>query len=158
MSALLTLMAVTKAAPITLDHLYVDAIMDSLWLVTVELVQVRYALIFNSICNIATYTPYMQMSMSALLTIVDVIKAVPTLLDHFSAAVSVATCSPVMEGLVWISMSVQQEHTTASKTVSTLLEDSDVNVTQAFNSTLIKELVLVYTAVGHSFLFQPVLP
>ena len=40
-------------------------------------------------------------------------------------------------------MSVQLGHTTASSAVSTLLEDSDVNVTQAFNSTLIKPLVLV---------------
>ena len=151
MSALLILMAVTKAVPIPLDHLCVDAIMDSLWLVTVELVQVRHALLFNSVCNIATYTPYMQMSMSALLAMMDVIKAVPTLLDHLCVTAMVGSHSPVMEGLVWKITSVHLEHTTASNIVSTLLEDSDVNVTQDFNSTLIKELALVHNCIYFCF-------
>ena len=70
-------------------------------------------------------------------------RTVSTLLDHFSVTAIVGSHSPVMEGLVWRIMSVHLEHTTASNAVSTLLEDSDVNATQAFNSTLIKELVLV---------------
>ena len=49
MSALLILMAVTKAAPTLLDHLCVAAIMDSLWLVTGELVLVRYTSIIKPI-------------------------------------------------------------------------------------------------------------
>ena len=85
----------------------------------------------------------MQISMSALLTLMVVIKAVPTLLDHFSAIAIVDTDSPAIEDLVWISMSVQLAHTTASNAVSILLEDSDVNATQDFNSILIRGPVLV---------------
>ena len=93
----------------------------------------------------------MQISMSALLTLMVVIKAVLILLDHFGAAVIVDSHSPMMEGLVWKIMSVHLEHTTASNAVSTLLEDSDVNATQAFNSTLIKELVLVHDFIDFCF-------
>ena len=85
----------------------------------------------------------MQILMSALLTLMAVIKAVPTLSDDVSAGVIVDTCSPAIEGLVWISMSVQLAHTTASNAVSILLEDSDVNATQDFNSILIRGPVLV---------------
>ena len=46
-----------------------------------------------------------------------VIKLVLTFLDHFGAAAIVDTHSPAMEDLAWISMSVQQELTTASETV-----------------------------------------
>ena len=73
------------------------------------------------------------MSMSVLLTLMAVTKSVPTPLVHFSVAAIVDTHSPAMEGLAWISMSVQLAHTTASNTVSILLEDSDVNATQDSN-------------------------
>ena len=63
----------------------------------------------------------------------DRIKFVLTFLDYFGAAAIVDTHSPAMEGLAWISMSVQLAHTTASNTVSILLEDSDVNATQDSN-------------------------
>ena len=85
----------------------------------------------------------MQISMSALLTLMVVIKAVLILLDHFGAAVIVDSHSPMMEGLVWKIMSVHLEHTTASNAVSTLLGDLDVNVTQDFNSPPIRGLVPV---------------
>ena len=81
--------------------------------------------------------------MNAPLILMAVLRVVPTQLDHFSAAALMDTVLPVTGDLVWTIMSVHLEHTTASSAVSTLLEDSDVNATQAFNSTQIKQLVLV---------------
>ena len=72
-----------------------------------------------------------------------VIKAAPTLMDHSCVPATVDSHSPVMEVLVWTTMSAHWKHTTVNKSVSTLMEDSDVNVIQDLNLTLIKPLVQV---------------
>ena len=58
--------------------------------------------------------------MSVVLILMAVTRSVPIPMDHFSAAATMDLQFLAMEGLVWISMSVQQAHTTASKTVPTL--------------------------------------
>ena len=55
-------------------------------------------------------------------------RSVPIPMDHFSAAAIMALHFLAMEGLVWISMSVQQAHTTASKTVVTHWDHLSVDV------------------------------
>ena len=81
--------------------------------------------------------------MSAILTMEAVTRYALTHQLHFSVAVVVATHSPAMEGLAWISMSVQLAHTTVNSVVSILLVGSDVTATQDSSSTQIRELVLV---------------
>ena len=47
-----------------------------------------------------------KISMSVLLTLMAVTKSVPTLMGHLSVAATVVTLSPMMEGLVWMTMNV----------------------------------------------------
>ena len=68
---------------------------------------------------------------------------VQTLTPPFFAAATVATLSPVMEGLVRTIMSVRLAQITASNDVSIRLVGSDVPATLDSNLTLIRELVLV---------------
>ena len=63
---------------------------------------------------------FIQISTSVLLTLMAVTRSVPTPLDHFSADATVDLHYLAMEDLVWMSMSVQQALTTASKAVPTL--------------------------------------
>ena len=72
-----------------------------------------------------------------------VAKSVPTQLDHFSVAATVATDWPVMEGPVRTLMNALLTLTTASSAASILLGDSGVNATLDSNSTLINGHVLV---------------
>lgn len=65
--------------------------------------------------------------MSVIPTMAAVIRYALTLQAHFSAAAMWASPSPVMEGLVWIMMSVWQVQITASKLVSIHLADSGVS-------------------------------
>ena len=81
--------------------------------------------------------------MSVPLVMVVVARSVPIQWSHFSVAAEVAMSSPVMEKLVRTSMSALLTLITASSFVSILLGDSDVNVTQDFDSTLINGRALV---------------
>ena len=81
--------------------------------------------------------------MNVPLVTVAVAKPVPTQWDHFCVAAALAMCLPVVEELAKTSMSVLLTVITASSAASTQQGDSDVNVTQDSDSTLINGRVLV---------------
>ena len=71
--------------------------------------------------------------MSVLQTLMAVTKSVPTLMGHLSAAATVVSLYPMMEGLAWRIMNVPLEHTTVNRSVSTPMEDLNVTATQDLN-------------------------
>ena len=90
------------------------------------------------------------MSMSVLLIMVVVTKSVPTLLGHFSVAVTVDSLPPTMEGLALKLMSVHLVPTTVNSAVSTLMVDLDVSAMLDTRWTPIKQHVLVSYFQFHS--------
>ena len=79
--------------------------------------------------------------MSALLTLMAVIRSAVTQMDHLCAVVGVDSFYWRMERLVWRSMSVHWVHTIANSNVSMKMVDSGVNVLLGIPSILIKEPV-----------------
>ena len=84
------------------------------------------------------------MLMSVMMIVMGVTKAAPTLSDHMCVPVTVDTLSLEMEGLVWITMNAQTEHTTVSSSVQTYLVHSCASATWDIKSTVINKHAQVY--------------
>ena len=82
--------------------------------------------------------------MNVLQILMAVCKSVPTKLDHISAAATVDTFSPAMEGPVWISMNVFLALTVANNVAITLKEEFNVAATLVSSLIVTKELAVVH--------------
>ena len=103
---------VNRNAPILMEDSDAVAMKDFLLTQTREAVQVcQISLVKHEFMGISNL---LQMLMNVLLTPVDVVKSVLTLMDHFAVTVMVGMNFSMMEERVGIEMSVQQTSMAAS--------------------------------------------